>query len=102
MGLEPIEHLVLDLVGDAWPTIGHGKGNRIPPPYRRWFAGEEGLLASHRGYDPGALAMARTLVATTGAMLVAATVSRLLVELNRSAHNPRVFSAIVRRASSAG
>ena len=77
-------------------TCEHG-GNRIPPPYRQWFVGEEALLASHRGYDPGALAMARTLTATTGGTLIATTVSRLLVELNRSAHNPRVFSAIVRR-----
>jgi predicted N-formylglutamate amidohydrolase len=78
-------------------TCEHG-GNRIPPPYRRWFAGEDALLASHRGHDPGALAMARTLAAATGATLIATTVSRLLVELNRSAHNPRVFSAVVRRA----
>lgn len=77
-------------------TCEHG-GNRIPAPYRQWFAGEEALLASHRGYDPGALAMARTLAAATGATLIATTVSRLLVELNRSAHNPRVFSTIVRR-----
>jgi predicted N-formylglutamate amidohydrolase len=82
---------------DLLVTCEHG-GNRIPAPYRRWFAGEEALLASHRGYDPGALAMARTLAAATGATLVSTTVSRLLVELNRSAHNPRVFSAIVRRA----
>jgi predicted N-formylglutamate amidohydrolase len=78
-------------------TCEHG-GNRIPAPYRRWFRGEEALLASHRGYDPGALAMARTLAAATDATLIATTVSRLLVELNRSPHNPRVFSAMVRRA----
>jgi predicted N-formylglutamate amidohydrolase len=78
-------------------TCEHG-GNHIPSRYRRWFEGEAALLASHRGYDPGALAMARTLAASTGATLIATTVSRLLVELNRSPHNPRVFSAIVRRA----
>jgi predicted N-formylglutamate amidohydrolase len=78
-------------------TCEHG-GNRIPARYRAWFAGNEALLASHRGWDPGALAMARTLAATTRAHLIATTTSRLLVELNRSAHNPRVFSAIVRRA----
>jgi predicted N-formylglutamate amidohydrolase len=42
--------------------------------------------------------MAHALASATGAGLIATTVSRLLVELNRSAHNPRVFSAIVRRA----
>jgi predicted N-formylglutamate amidohydrolase len=75
----------------------HG-GNRIPARYRQWFAGQEAALASHRGYDPGALATARLLAAATGARLAFATVSRLLVELNRSAHHPRVFSDIIRRA----
>ena len=75
----------------------HG-GNRIPPRYRRWFAGQRAVLASHRGYDPGALATARAMAAATGEHLVFTTVSRLLVELNRSPHHPRVFSDIVRRA----
>lgn len=78
-------------------TCEHG-GNRIPPRYRRWFRGEQRLLQSHRGHDPGALAMARTLAAATHGHLIATTISRLLVELNRSAHNPRVLSAIMRRA----
>jgi predicted N-formylglutamate amidohydrolase len=78
-------------------TCEHG-GNRIPPRYRRWFRGERRLLESHRGHDPGALAMARTLVAATHARLIATTISRLFVELNRSAHNPRVISRIMRRA----
>jgi len=43
-------------------TCEHG-GNRIPPRYRPLFAGFEALLQSHRGYDPGALAMARKFAA---------------------------------------
>ena len=78
-------------------TCEHG-GNRIPARYRAWFAGHGALLASHRGYDPGALATARRMAAVTGGHLIATTVSRLLVELNRSPHNPRVFSALIRRA----
>lgn len=78
-------------------TCEHG-GNRIPPRYRRWFRGGERLLQSHRGHDPGALAMARDLAAATHAQVIATTISRLLVELNRSAHNPRVISRIMRRA----
>ena len=39
-------------------TCEHG-GNRIPPRYRDLFAGCEALLQSHRGYDPGALTLAR-------------------------------------------
>ena len=78
-------------------TCEHG-GNRIPARYRQWFTDAEALLASHRGYDPGALAMGRTLAGVAGAPLIATTISRLLVEVNRSPHNPRVFSAAMRRA----
>jgi len=64
-------------------TCEHG-GNRIPRRYAPLFVGAQQLLTSHRGYDPGALAMARTLARALGATLVTATISRLLVELNRS------------------
>src|SRR5205085_5679739 len=78
-------------------TCEHG-GNRVPAQFRRWFAGAEKALASHRGFDPGALAMARMLAKCLDAELIFATVSRLVVELNRSSHNPRVFSAFMRKA----
>jgi predicted N-formylglutamate amidohydrolase len=61
----------------------HG-GNEIPDAFAARFRGHRRLLDSHRGYDPGALEMARDLARALGAMLVVATVSRLLVELNRS------------------
>ena len=69
----------------------HG-GNRVPPRYREWFAGKEELLASHRGYDAGALAMARDLARALGAPLVASTTTRLLVDLNRSPRHRHLFS----------
>jgi predicted N-formylglutamate amidohydrolase len=65
-------------------------------PYRRLFRGRRALLDSHRGYDPGALVMARALARAFGATLVTSTVSRLVVDLNRSLGNPRVFSAATR------
>ena len=74
-------------------TCEHG-GNRIPAAYRRWFRGCARLLASHRGYDPGALAMARTLSRVFAAPLVASTVSRLVVELNRSPGHRGLFSDV--------
>ena len=77
-------------------TAEHG-GNEVPPDYRSLFRGHAELLASHRGWDPGTLDLARRLAAAFGARLVAATVTRLLVDLNRSAHNPRVFSEVTRR-----
>jgi predicted N-formylglutamate amidohydrolase len=78
-------------------TCEHG-GNRIPAPYRRLFREQRALLDSHRGYDPGALVMARALARAFGAPLVTSTVSRLVVDLNRSLGNPRVFSAATRGA----
>ena len=77
-------------------TAEHG-GNEVPPDYRALFRGRSTLLASHRGWDPGALDLARRLAAAFGAPLVASIITRLLVDLNRSPHNPRVFSEITRR-----
>ena len=59
------------------------------------------MLDSHRGFDPGALVMARALARAFGAPLVTTTVSRLLVDLNRSIGHPRLFSAAVRSAPAA-
>lgn len=69
----------------------HG-GNTIPPRYRALFRRHRAALASHRGYDPGALRFAREFAAAFGAPLVHSTVSRLLVELNRSPHHRHLFS----------
>lgn len=76
-------------------TCEHG-GSRVPREYRGLFRGREALLASHRAWDPGALAVARSLARAFDAELIAATTTRLLVDLNRSAHNPAVFSEISR------
>jgi predicted N-formylglutamate amidohydrolase len=71
----------------------HG-GNRVPARYRDYFLGYEDMLASHRGYDPGALPMARQLASTLSAPVHHANVSRLLIDLNRSPHHPNLFSEI--------
>ncbi len=78
----------------------HG-GHRVPAVYRAAFAGAEALLLSHRGWDPGALALARQLAAALQAPLFAATTTRLLVDLNRSIGHPQLFSAISRGLSPA-
>jgi predicted N-formylglutamate amidohydrolase len=77
-------------------TCEHG-GNRIPPAYRRFFYGQEDLLESHMGWDPGALSLARAIAKSLDAPLHASTVSRLLVELNRSPRHPSLFSRIARQ-----
>ncbi len=78
-------------------TCEHG-GNRIPVPYRDMFRGQQRKLESHRGYDPGALVMGRALAAAFAAPLVVSTVSRLLVDLNRSVGHPRLHCEAVRKA----
>jgi len=72
-------------------TCEHG-GNDIPPAYRPLFAGFDDVLASHRGWDPGALQLARDVARGFAAPLVAATVSRLVIELNRSPRHPSLYS----------
>jgi len=79
-------------------TCEHG-GNEIPAAYAQRFAGREALLATHRGYDPGALGIARDLARALRATLVISTVSRLLVELNRSPGRQFRFSPVMREAS---
>jgi predicted N-formylglutamate amidohydrolase len=76
-------------------TCEHG-GNRIPPRYRKLFAPHQDLLNSHRGWDPGALAAARRLSKALGAPLIEHTVSRLLIDLNRSEHHRALFSQMTR------
>ena len=78
-------------------TCEHG-GNRVPVPYRSLFRGRRALLDSHRGYDPGALVVARALARACNAPLVTSTTSRLLIDLNRSLGNPHLFSAATRAA----
>lgn len=72
-------------------TCEHG-GAAVPARWREVMAGAEPVLRTHRAYDAGALAVARALARRLGAPLVASTVTRLLVDLNRSEHNPRRFS----------
>ncbi|GAO36842.1 hypothetical protein SCT_2257 [Sulfuricella sp. T08] len=78
-------------------TCEHG-GNRIPHRYRHLFAGFEALLQTHRGYDAGALALARELARALAASLFVSTTSRLLVDLNRSIGHPRLYSEATRGA----
>ena len=82
-------------------TCEHG-GNRIPRPYRDLFQAHQALLDTHRGFDPGALIMARELATAFAAPLVASTVSRLLVDLNRSIGHPRLHYEAIRKRASRG
>jgi predicted N-formylglutamate amidohydrolase len=74
-------------------TCEHG-GNEVPEELRTYFANGEARqhLHSHRGYDPGALAVARRIAESSGAPLEFSTVSRLVVDLNRSLDSPELLS----------
>lgn len=76
-------------------TCEHG-GHDIPREFSRHFRGRSRWLTSHRGWDPGALALATDLALTTGAPLLASTVSRLLVDLNRSETSATLWSSVSR------
>jgi predicted N-formylglutamate amidohydrolase len=66
--------------------------NAIPPNYKHLFEGAEGVLRSHRGWDPGAWEFAAALARQLNAPILGGTVSRLLVDMNREEENPEVFS----------
>ena len=76
-------------------TCEHG-GNKVPARYWPLFKKLRDALQSHRGYDPGALALARDFAKAFDAELVYSTTSRLLVELNRSPNHKQVFSEATR------
>ena len=78
-------------------TCEHG-GNRIPASCRALFRGQRALLDSHRGYDAGALVMAKALARALAAPLVSSTVSRLVIDLNRSLGHRDLWSAATRAA----
>jgi predicted N-formylglutamate amidohydrolase len=84
-------------------TCEHG-GNRVPRQYAHLFRGLRGWerkLETHRGFDVGALRMGQELSASFDAPLIASTVTRLLVDLNRSAGHRDVHSQASRQASPA-
>ncbi len=81
-------------------TCEHG-GNDVPAEFAALFANADAVLASHRGWDPGALELAEWLAERLNAPLVSATVTRLLIELNRTVRHPRLFSEFSRGLSPA-
>ncbi len=72
----------------------HG-GNRVPAAYRRYFSRLNGPLTTHRGYDRGALQLARHIAAFLDAPLRYSLVTRLLVDLNRSVSHRNLHSEAI-------
>ena len=71
-------------------------GKRVPAEYRDLFKGQDELLDTHRGWDPGALTLARELAAAFDAPLFYNETTRLLIDLNRSIGNPDLYSEFTR------
>jgi predicted N-formylglutamate amidohydrolase len=70
----------------------------VPPRYRAWFEGAHHRLATHLGYDNGALELAHDVAQRFDAPLFYSTVTRLLADLNRSVHHRRLHSEALRHA----
>lgn len=74
--------------------------NTIPKIYQPEFKDYAASLTSHLGFDIGAQRIARYLQAFFGCDLFEATISRLLIDCNRSLNNPSCFSNITKSWSS--
>ena len=78
-------------------TCEHG-GSQVPPELGRLFpASSRDVLESHRGFDAGALSVARALAERLRAPLLFSETTRLVVDLNRSPHHPRLWSEFTRQ-----
>ena len=71
-------------------------GNVVPPEYAHLFVGHEHLLPTHRGWDPGALLLAREMSERFGAPLLYDETTRLIADLNRSVGTPDLHSEATR------
>lgn len=69
----------------------HG-GNHIPDDYQHLFVGAEEVLNTHRGYDIGALELFEAFQELEVNYAKSNTVSRLLVDVNRSLYRQTLFS----------
>lgn len=70
-------------------------GNRVPTELRPLFKRDKAMLYTHRGYDPGALTLTREIAAALHAPYLQSTISRLVVDLNRSIGHPRLHAEVI-------
>ena len=87
--------LLIDTDSRLLITCEHA-GNEVPAEYRALFEGRDELLATHRGWDPGALLLAREMAAGFDAPLFFTETTRLLIDVNRSLRTPDLHSEITR------
>jgi predicted N-formylglutamate amidohydrolase len=70
--------------------------NRIPQDYQPLFHTQESIQKTHWAMDFGALEIAQHISKTFNVALVTASVSRLLIDCNRSLHHKTCFSEFTR------
>lgn len=70
--------------------------SRIPTALVPRFRGSAGRVATHEGFDLGAIDVARYLGSRFNVPVAATDVTRLVVDTNRSPHHPKVFGREVR------
>lgn len=73
--------------------------NTVPLDLHPLFFKYKELCNSHRGYDIGALSLAYSCQKRLQAPLITSTVSRLVIDLNRSLGSKTVFSEITKQLS---
>ncbi len=66
--------------------------NTVPKEYQHLFENKDAVLASHRGLDLGSRVIAEHLQQNLHCECTLATVTRLLIDCNRSLHHVRCFS----------
>jgi predicted N-formylglutamate amidohydrolase len=72
-------------------TCEHG-GNQIPSEYYYLFNSNDNVLETHRSYDLGALEIAMHIAEQLKCPIVYETISRLVIDQNRSAGNKGLWS----------
>ena len=77
----------------SWLITAEHASKRVPARWQPSFRGRQDVLKSHRGWDPGSLELAQGLAGGLHAPLLQGRITRLLIDLNRSADHPGRFSA---------
>ncbi len=70
--------------------------NTVPDRYAALFTNKQKMLSGHRGYDIGALELAREISTKLASPIFSGEATRLLIDLNRSENNRALFSDAAR------
>ena len=95
MAVDPTQPFRIENAGGRYPAVlvvDHAS-NHIPPAYAD-LGLDEAARAAHIAWDPGALAVARAMSDILDAPLIHATVSRLVLDLNRPTTSATMIPAV--------